>query len=188
MENMKIGLFLLCFFCSVLAHAQIESSFDISEQDSTVTDYVYTNVNVFKDARLDVLKDRPALVMRNKLREELLEKRKEQLGVTNVKNSSAINRGKRVVTGSIVTKKGFRVVIYNGSSRAEAMESKRDFMRSYPSVRSYMSYIAPSYKIRVGDFESRSSANNFLRTVQKGGFPKSFIVPDIVTIKDINVH
>lgn len=52
--------------------------------------------------------------------------------------------------------------------------------------RSYMSYNVPSYKIKVGDFENKNEATDFLRRVT-AMFPSSFIVPDIITVKNINV-
>jgi hypothetical protein len=66
------------------------------------------------------------------------------------------------------------------------MESKNAFSKAYPAVRSYMSYNVPSYKIKVGDFDNKKEATSFLRRVSSS-FPASFIVPDIVTIKNISV-
>ena len=94
--------------------------------------------------------------------------------------------GKKKVTGSIYTTKGFRVVIFSGPDRAQAMQAKNLFARNFPGIPSYVSYNVPSYKIKVGNFESRAEANEFLRRIGKA-FPTSFIVPDIVTIKNINV-
>lgn len=189
-----ITLLTLFLSCTFGAFAQSDT-IQIDVVDSLITDnnsvdssQILTNVNVFKDPRLDALKKRPALVVRNKARERIIEKRKEKLGVSNVKNYTAIKRGKKKVTGSIVTRKGYRVVIYNGSNRNQALAWKRKFMRSHPGVRSYLSYRSPSYKIRVGDFASKTSAYRFLRKIQSAGFSKSFVVPDIVTIKDINVR
>ena len=159
-----------------------------------------TNVNVFKDPRLDVLKKRSKLVTRSgktyasvraSAKEEIIKKRKERLGVSgasNLKNGAAIKRGKKRVTGSIVTRKGYRVNIYSGSNRSAALNAKRKFMRSYGGTPSYMSYISPYFKIRVGNYASKKSAYRMLRKLQAAGFPKSFVVPDIVRIKNINVR
>ena len=189
----KICLITVCICLANLAVAQtdtVEVEMVDSLTGSSVVDssQILTNVNVFKDPRLDALKKRPALVMRYKAKERILEKRKEKLGVKNVKNYSAINRGRKKVTGSIVTRKGYRVVIYNGSSRSTALAMKRKFMQRYPGTPSYLSYRSPSYKIRVGNFASKTSAYRFLRKIQGAGFSKSFVAPDIVTIKDINVR
>lgn len=193
----KVFLLTLCLTTVFLSNAQSDTV-QIVMTDSLTSGVaidsarILSNVNVFKDPRLEALKTRPKLVTRNKARERILEKRKEtlnkKLGVNNVKNYSSIKRGKKKVTGSIVTRKGYRVVIYNGSNRAQALTMKRKFMRSYGGVRSYLSYRSPSYKIRVGNFASKTSAYRFLRKIQGNGFSKSFVAPDIVTIKDINVR
>lgn len=191
MKKITILFIVLCCGFSVFGQTDTveievkDSLLSTTEIDSTL---LLTNVNVFKDPRLDVLKNRSNLIVRKNAKEEIIKKRKEKLGVTNVKNYSAINRGKKRVTGSIVTRKGYRVNIYSGASRSEAINIKRKFMRKYGGTRSYMSYITPYFKIRVGNFASKKSAYRFLRKVQSAGFPKSFVVPDIVTIKDINVR
>ena len=41
--------------------------------------------------------------------------------------------------------------------------------------------------IKLGNFEKREEASAFMKKVNKA-FPTSFIVPDIVTIKNINVN
>ncbi len=189
----KISLLLLSLFYFGFGFAQTDtveiivndSLISSTEIDSTM---LLTNVNVFKDPRLDILKSRAALFARNKAKEDIIKKRKEKLGVSNLRNYSAIQRGKRKVTGSIVTRKGYRVNIYSGASRSEAINVKRKFMRRYRGTPSYMSYITPYFKIRVGNFASKTSAYKFLRKIQSAGFSKSFVVPDIVTIKDINVR
>ncbi len=189
----KIKFLLLVLFTSLSASAQTEPvEIDLLDSMMISNDVdsmqILTNVNVFKDPRLNALRERPNLVMRNKVREDIIAKRKEALGVTNLRDLNTTNRGPKRVTGSIVTRKGYRVVIYNGSNRTEALNMKLKFMRSYPGTQSYLSYISPSYKIRVGDFGSQNEAYKFLRQIQKAGFGSSFVVPDIVTIKDINVN
>src|ERR1043165_3838804 len=62
-------------------------------------------------------------------------------------NSSSSNKA-----GSIRSARGFRVQIYNGNDRKRATELKVDFMRKYPSVRTYMTYIQPQFRVKVGDF------------------------------------
>lgn len=136
------------------------------------------NVVIYKDARLDLLGKRPSLMIKA---EEIKEKDK----VVNY-NAIVSSDGKKKVTGSIYTSKGFRIIIYNGPDRAAAMLAKNSFTRSFPGTASYVSYNVPSYKIKVGNFESRNEASSFLRKVNKA-FPTSFIVPDIVTVKNINV-
>ncbi len=190
----KIALLIITIFFAIPSQAQVEivelsdTLLQNTVEDSSV---VLTNVNVFKDPRLSALKRRPQMIAsvssREAAKERIIAKRKKELGVSNVTNYKTIKRGKKTVSGSIVSRKGYRVVIYSGTNRAQALNAKRTFMRSYSGTRSYMSYNAPYFKIRVGNFASKTSAYRFLRKIQ-GKFPKSFVAPDIVTIKNINVR
>jgi hypothetical protein len=164
-----LGLFL---FLSTFTYGQVEPTV----QDSTMI--VKETVSIFKDARLDLLSKRPALMLK-------VEEEKEKDKIVNY-NPIVSSDGKKKVTGSIYTSKGFRIIIYNGPDRNAAMISKNNFTRAFPGVASYVSYNVPSYKIKVGNFESRNEASAFMRKVNKA-FPTAFIVPDIVTIKNINV-
>ena len=157
---------------SMTMMAQVETPV----QDSTII--VEPNINIYKDARLDLLTKRPTLMVK-------VEEEKEKDKVVNY-NPIVSSDGKKKVTGSIYTAKGFRIIIYNGPDRAAAMTAKNNFTRAFPGVASYVSYNVPSYKIKVGNFESRGDASSFMRKVNKA-FPTAFIVPDIVTIKNINV-
>lgn len=203
-------LLLLAFLTFNVQGQTYADSISILVEDSliktTATDssLLLSNVNVFKDPRLAFIKRERKrtgysggkIVARNgkvynsrkEVKDEIIQKRKAKLGVTNVKSYKATNRGKKRVTGSIVTRKGYRVNIYSGPSRNEAINTKRKFMRKYRGTPSYMSYISPYFKIRVGNYASKKSAYRMLRKVQAAGFPKSFVVPDIVRIKNINVR
>lgn len=74
--------------------------------------------------------------------------------------------------------KGYRIQIYSGPDRAKAKATKIDFMKRFPSVRSYITYAAPYYRIRVGDFKSRQEANDFYRYLGKSY--TVMIVPSLI--------
>ncbi len=205
MKKITFILFAVLFSLSSFAQGDtVRATVDQSVTSTKTKDEAttLTNVNVFKDPRLNVLKTRPKKVARakatksynsynskrEKAKEEIIKKRKEKLGVSNVKSYTAIKRGKKKVTGSIVTRKGYRVNIYSGSNRTTALNTKRKFMRAYRGTPSYMTYITPYFKIRVGNYVSKKTAYRMLRKLQAAGFPKSFVVPDIVTVKNINVR
>lgn len=88
------------------------------------------------------------------------------------------------IKGSIRSVRGFRVQIYNGDDRAVAQQRKIDFIRRFPKVRSYMSYIAPTFRVKVGDFKTRADAYKFYQQVS-GLYSPSMIVPDIVEINTL---
>lgn len=168
MQRLLISFLLLCM--SLAGYAQVGEM-----PADTVA--LPEHVKIFKDPRLDVLEKRPPLMAKLELEE------KNRIPVYKPIVSAD---GKKKVTGSIYTTKGFRIVIYNGADRKQAIDAKNKFSKIFAGQRSYMSYNVPSYKIKVGDFEGKADANEYLRKVSKF-FPSSFIVPDIITVKNINV-
>lgn len=76
---------------------------------------------------------------------------------------------------------GFRVQIYNGTDRTEANKRKLEFMRRFPGIRTYLSYIQPQYRLKVGDFKTRAEAQKLFRDVNDL-FNPAMIVPDIIMI------
>lgn len=80
--------------------------------------------------------------------------------------------------------KGFRVQIYSGSDRAKAIAIKSRVMQTFPSVRTYLSYTAPQFKVKVGDYQSRSEANDMAR-VLRPFFKPVMIVPDVIVVNSL---
>jgi len=174
LKSMKY-IFTFIFFCSIsmIAKAQI-----------TLTDSILVdeNIIIFKDPRLDILDKRPALMLKLEAMEKAEIKAKEIPLYKPIVSAD----GKKQVTGSIYTVKGYRIVIYNGADKNAALAAKNNFSRAFPGTRSYLSYNVPSYKIKIGDFDDKNDANKFMRRLI-AAFPAAFIVPDLVTIKNINV-
>ena len=80
---------------------------------------------------------------------------------------------------------GYRVQIYFGSVRQKATEVMLDFTGKHADVASYLSYLAPNFKVRVGDFTSRLEAQGFLKSID-GQYPTSFIVQDEIKLPPLN--
>ena len=95
-----------------------------------------------------------------------------------VKKSSNIKRG------LIRSGRGFRVQIYAGNDRAAATRTKIDFMRRFPGVRTYMTYAAPQFRVKVGDFQSRGDAQRLYSQVS-GMFSPCIIVPDLIVVNTL---
>jgi hypothetical protein len=76
---------------------------------------------------------------------------------------------------------GYRVQIYFGSARQKASDVKQDFSSKHPDVISYLTYLAPNFKVRVGDFRTRLEAQGFLKSIE-GQYPTSFIVQDEIKL------
>jgi hypothetical protein len=71
---------------------------------------------------------------------------------------------------------GYRVQIYNGSSRKEAYDAQARFNQQYADIRTYISYTEPDYKVRAGDFRTRLEAEKLMQEL-RGKFTSLFIIP-----------
>lgn len=77
--------------------------------------------------------------------------------------------------------KGYRVQIFLGSEREKARDMRRTFLLKHPDVGGYESYLAPNFRIRVGDLRTRLEAEK-LRHELKTEFPGCYIVPDEIEL------
>ena len=71
---------------------------------------------------------------------------------------------------------GYRVQIFLGD-RATAESTRRTFLQQHPDMPAYLSYLAPNFRVRVGDLRDRVEAEN-LREELQSAFPGLYVVPD----------
>ncbi|MBS1774065.1 MAG: SPOR domain-containing protein [Bacteroidetes bacterium] len=91
---------------------------------------------------------------------------------------------RNVQLGVIRSGSGFRVQIYNGNDRVKANDIKISFIRRYPNVKTYMTYVQPQFRVKVGDFRTRAEAYKFYVEVSNY-FDPCMIVPDIIVINTL---
>lgn len=72
---------------------------------------------------------------------------------------------------------GYRIFIYSEEKRQLVMDMRMKFMNSYPEIDSYVDYIKPYFKLRVGNYLSKATANKYLKRI-KTEFPSAYIVSD----------
>lgn len=72
--------------------------------------------------------------------------------------------------------KGYRVQIFLGD-RNQAESARRSFLQQHPDMPAYLSYLAPNFRVRVGDLRDRMEAEA-LKEKLRAGFPGLYIVPD----------
>ena len=80
---------------------------------------------------------------------------------------------------------GFRVQIFfdSGNNSKKAAQTARErFMEVYPEVTAYLTFKAPYYRVRVGDFRTRLEAEGFLFQLNTT-YPNAFTVPDRIQIE-----
>lgn len=96
-----------------------------------------------------------------------------------------VKKYRNVRLGVIRSGKGYRVQIYSGNDRNKATSTKIDFMRRFPGIRTYMTYVQPQFRVKVGDYRTRAEAAEMYRQVNTLYNP-CMIVPDIIVINTLN--
>jgi hypothetical protein len=75
---------------------------------------------------------------------------------------------------------GFRIQLFSGSgqkARHEAMKVKSSVLELFPDEQVYLSFTAPFWRVRVGNYRNKYEALSLLNKLKKE-FPNSYIVKD----------
>lgn len=75
---------------------------------------------------------------------------------------------------------GFRVQIFNGD-RNTAESIRRGFLGSHPDIPAYLSYLAPNFRVRVGDLRDRVAAEK-MREDLRDAYPGLYVVPEQIEL------
>ncbi|MDD8019329.1 MAG: SPOR domain-containing protein [Bacteroidota bacterium] len=76
------------------------------------------------------------------------------------------------------TLQGFRIQLLSTNDYDEALAVRNSLNTTYPELWVYAVFESPSYKIRVGDYGSRSEAKIMLDKLKQEGYKSAWIVPD----------
>ena len=82
-----------------------------------------------------------------------------------------------------MTADGYRIQLTSSNNRTSVLAMKAQFTQLYPNTKAYIEYHQPSFKLRVGDFESRLAAYSFQQEILSA-FPNGFIVQDHISLED----
>ncbi len=77
---------------------------------------------------------------------------------------------------------GYRLEIFFGSdqnAREKALEVKTEFLKKYPDLDAYIQFQAPNFRVRVGNFRTKSEALQVKARIRKH-YPNAFRVDDII--------
>lgn len=73
---------------------------------------------------------------------------------------------------------GYRIQIFfdsGNNSKTRAQSSYETFSARYPEIRAYLTFKAPNYKVRVGDFRTRLDAVRFLQEILPD-YPGAYVI------------
>lgn len=77
---------------------------------------------------------------------------------------------------------GYRVQVISTMNRGKAMEVKGRLMQLFPQYQTYLSYLSPYFRVRIGDFRNRNDAVQ-LQEQLNPYFPQGvFTVRDMIHI------
>jgi len=71
---------------------------------------------------------------------------------------------------------GYRVQIFFGK-RQEALKKKAEFVEAHPDLPAYISYLAPNFRLRVGDFRTRIEGEKLKQEIDSD-YPGCYLVKD----------
>lgn len=81
--------------------------------------------------------------------------------------------------------KGFRVQIFFDSDKKLVDDARVRFITMFPKIDTYVTYSAPNYFLRVGDFRTQIEAER-LKTEVGQTFPTSFIIKGDINLPRID--
>ena len=79
---------------------------------------------------------------------------------------------------------GFRVMIFFDQKKILAEQQKATFISIYPDHSTYVDYIAPNYRVRVGNFRYRLEAEG-LKSRVLALFPTAIVVKDKIQLPSL---
>lgn len=78
--------------------------------------------------------------------------------------------------------KGYRIQIISDNNREKVYNQKAKVYQHFSEFKSYLKYVQPYYKLRIGDFKTKLEARNYLERVIRV-FPSAFIVFDDIKVR-----
>ena len=85
---------------------------------------------------------------------------------------------------------GYRIRIFSETgqnAREKSNQAMFEFSEEFPDVQFYQKYENPYWKVSVGNFRTKESAQKFYRKVLNS-FPKSFIVSDWINFPSLETE
>ena len=77
---------------------------------------------------------------------------------------------------------GYRIMVYSGNSSIESADVRKEVYEWSREYEVYTQYKQPAFRVKVGNFEDRISANYVFSDLVKF-FPNAVIIPDQIEIK-----
>lgn len=77
---------------------------------------------------------------------------------------------------------GFRILVINTNDRNKAMNAKSRIYQEMPDLKIYLTYQAPFYKLKVGNYKDREDAEQALPSIQRLFASGVYVVMDVIEV------
>lgn len=77
-------------------------------------------------------------------------------------------------------REGYRIQIFfdsGNNSKQQAINVRNEFTSRYPKISTYIIFKEPNFRVRIGDFRTRTEARGFQQLIIEQ-YPQSFVVKD----------
>jgi hypothetical protein len=84
---------------------------------------------------------------------------------------------------------GYRIQIFFDSGTNSKIRAKSiydSFLAKYPDIGAYLSFKAPNYKVRIGDFRTKLDAQHFLNEII-ADYPNAWIIEDQINLPRVEL-
>lgn len=79
-------------------------------------------------------------------------------------------------------KNGYSILVYSGTDRDQANDSKYKAQSLYPNLRPKIMYKQPTFRVQMGKFSDRLHAHK-IHSLVKQDFPRAILIPTRVVIQ-----
>lgn len=79
---------------------------------------------------------------------------------------------------------GYRIVIFFDQDKSVVSQQKANFLARYNDYRAYVDYVAPNYRVRVGNFRTKLEAES-LKAELLPYFPTAVVVEDKIQLPNL---
>lgn len=85
---------------------------------------------------------------------------------------------------------GYRIQIFMESGNralTDCEEVQRDFLEKYDNIPAYITFSAPYYRVRIGDFRTRLEAEKFLHRINYK-YPNAWVIKDEINLPELTIN
>ena len=111
----------------------------------------------------------------------LSQDKKENTGVVIIKDKKIDDLIKNKSNMRRVTTAGYRVQLFFSTDKEKVNEIRMKFIKQYPKMETYITFDAPNYILRVGDFTEKNDAERFKKEIFRE-YPENFILKTAINV------